>query len=184
MATPVVTVHLDSDPFAKEPANASEFYLAVGRYLAVWGNLESHFNSALLILINAPGAKALITHPRQSAPVSFTDKSRAWRRVVSHLPTAAPFKAAALNFVTDFMAATRDRSTLIHSGWEKFVPGEVPTMKLSSLRWNNGVTQLYTATVSVENLKTMLDTASRLNKQLAQITLRFDALTPPHKPSS
>src|SRR5262245_25462663 len=47
MATPIAKMRMYDDPFLLDPNNANDFYLAAGRYMMVWGNLECHFNFAL-----------------------------------------------------------------------------------------------------------------------------------------
>ena len=170
MSVPVAKIRMFDDPFLLDPSNANDFYLAAGRYMMVWGNLECHFNYALFFMMSMRGARVLLNHVKQETPASLKVKAEAWKRIVGRHPALSPIKQDALQFVCELLDASQKRNDLIHSAWEDFVSSEPLVIRMENMSWKGGKAGIVINHVAIEQIEEMTTVASKLNTRLTAIT--------------
>ena len=174
------------DTFLSDPPAATELYEATGRYVRVWGMLESNFNATLLALLHHPEVREIWNEERErGGPISFKKRIALWRRLVK-APTFASIKENALDFARILGDANIDRNDLLHKGWQDFVDSEKLSFEATSWRFEDGRIRSQVRIFELNEIKDMTKRANALIGYLATITVSVVAAypQPPDTPRS
>jgi hypothetical protein len=122
-----ITAH--STPHYADPADAYQFYAALGMLSVAWGRLEGHVIGNLLTIMSLLGA------PKTPSLFRWSQRLKLWRKGFSSLPGLQAHNDRAVAFMESIVAAAKFRNFAAHAIWQEFEPNAVePTMTARSIR--------------------------------------------------
>jgi len=89
-------------------------YIAVGRAVIIWSNLEQNFGNLVARLYYSHGGAALHKEPL----FGLKRKIEFWNECFRKLPALAPHQRAALAFSRGLVEAKGQRDVLLHFAWD------------------------------------------------------------------
>ena len=168
-----VTAH--STPHHTDPADANEFYGALGMLTVAWGRLEGHVIGNLLTIMNFPEVA-----PSRPLPFAWDSRLDLWKKGFSLVPALRPHKDRAVLVMKSIIEEAEDRNFASHAVWDEFVPGSTePTIEARNIRPGKGVVNVTDVRVTLSMLKSALAAANRLNLTMSEFTALLSSLRPP-----
>jgi hypothetical protein len=163
----VVRITAHNTPSHTDPADASQFYAALGMLSVAWGRLEGHLTGNLLTITN------LLKVPPERLPFRWDERMKLWSEGFS-LPALQAYKDRAVSYMKSVIAAAEDRNFAAHAIWDSFVQhASEPTMTARSIKAKAG----YPNTINVDDrritlsmVKEALEECNRLNREMGQFT--------------
>jgi hypothetical protein len=175
-----VTAH--NTPDHTDPADANEFYAALGMLTVAWGRLEGHVVGNLLTIMNF----SEVTPPK-SLPFQWQDRLKFWTQGFSLVPALRPHQDRAVTFMKSIAEEAEDRNFVSHMVWGRFVQGSAePTIDARNIRSRksapNGI-DVRDFRITLSMLKDALAIANRLNSEMTEFTQLLNA-SAPHPPGA
>jgi hypothetical protein len=165
-------------PHHTDPANANEFYAALGMLIVAWGRFEGHVIGNLLTVMNCP---ELV--PSGPLPFQWEGRKKLWAKAFSVVPALQPHRDRAVRFMNSIIEEVVDRNFVSHSVWDEFVPGaEEPTIDARNIKARKGAQPLIDVgdfRITLTILKSALANANRLNSEMSEFTRLISRLRPP-----
>lgn len=158
-------ITVKSTPFIDDPANASEYYAALGRALFLWGRFENCFVNALMIIRNLPEAK----HLDGEFPVSWKRRAELWRRAFKELPRLGAHREKALALIRDAMEAQRVRVIFFHGDWQEFTATDPLTAKVIMTTHKKDKVTFTTYQASLAQIEEFCRECDALNVRLLEL---------------
>jgi hypothetical protein len=172
-----VRIAAHNTPHHTDPANAVEFYAALGMLTVAWGRLEGHVIGNLLTIMSLLG-----TVPRKPLPLRWDDRLDLWKKGFS-LPALEPHGDRAVPFMRSIIEAAGDRNYAAHTAWDEFVPvAAEPTIDARSIKAKKGVpneVEVIDVRVTLSMIKRALADCNRLNSEMTEFTRLLSSLRPP-----
>jgi hypothetical protein len=176
-----ITAH--NTPHHTDPANANEFYAALGMLTVAWGRLEGHVIGDLLTIMNFPEVA-----PSGPLPLVWERRLDLWTKGFSLVPALLPHKDRAVLFMKSIIDEVVDRNFVSHAVWDEFVPGATePTIDARAIRPRKrtpDVIEIGDQRVTLTMLKSALVVANRLNLEMTEFTRLLNFLRPPPSATS
>jgi hypothetical protein len=135
-----VLLHLTAHytPHHTDPANANEFYAALGMLIVAWGRLEGHVIGNLLTIMNCPELE-----PSGPLPFQWETRLRLWTQAFSLVPVLQPHRERAVLFMSSIIEEVVDRNFISHAVWDEFVPWATePTIEARNIKARKGTPSL------------------------------------------
>ena len=164
-AKKTLQITVKSTPFIDDPANASEFYAALGRALFLWGRFENCFVNALMIIRNMPEAQ----HLDAEFPVSWKRRAELWRRAFKDLPRLHQYRDKANALIRDAMEAQRVRVIFFHGDWQEFTSSDPLTAKVIMTTHKKDKVTFATYTASLAQIEDFASECDALNIRLLEL---------------
>jgi hypothetical protein len=164
-----VGVIFKDQPFAEDPRMAAVYYAAVGRLLMLWGRLERHVDTLLLLAASLPEAASLRERMPDAVPVSMKLKAATWRRAFAGIERLAPWRDEAETLISDILTAHGDRVAVVHSSWQGFVSEDPLTVEMTHHKHGRDRIHRSTYRVTLPDLIQMQSNAHTLNKRLLPV---------------
>ena len=161
-----VSFTIKSVPFMGDPEGADRFYAAAGRFLRLWGRLETQLDFMLGVIASLPEWQAPPKWPVEGVPASMRLKADMWRIAFKGMPPLAPQRDTALRFMSDMMDTNQDRAVIVHSIWESFTSPEPLTVKMVSRRRKGRTIFVDTRFVTLDQIEKVITDADSLNTRL------------------
>jgi hypothetical protein len=166
-------VPVEATPSLNDPANADEFYRALGIAMVAWGRLEGHFISGLLLIIN------IRDHDNEGArlPMKWERQAELWNSAFEKMHALKPLQDEAHDFLKQMNELTQIRNAFSHALWEKFFAEPPIGMSFKSVRPKPGTGDTILVRVGGMTANGLLEFAQRageLNFKLVRLT---DALS-------
>ncbi len=126
----VIRVYTEMTPSPTDPANAGEFYKALGTAIVAFGRLEGHFAALLLTVLN------VATDPRigRKFPMAPMERGRIWRLAFKTTNGLQPQAEAAEAFISGMENLAEHRNNIDHGLWEFFRPEPPLSIDLVTMR--------------------------------------------------
>jgi hypothetical protein len=176
-----VTAH--STPHHTDPADANEFYGALGMLTVAWGRLEGHVIGNLLTIMNFPEVA-----PSRPLPFAWDSRLDLWKKGFSLVPALRPHKDRAVLVMKSIIEEADDRNFASHAVWDEFVPeSREPTIEARNIRSRKGtpgIIDVRDVRVTLTMLKSALMVANRLNLEMTEFTRLLNFLRPPPSATS
>ena len=171
-----ITAH--NTPHYTDPANAGEFYAALGMLSVAWGRLEGHIIGNLLTIMNLLG-----TASQKPLPFRWEERLTLWKKGFSSRPSLQIHKERAVVFMKSIMDAANDRNFAAHAVWEGFVPdaGE-PTMTARAIRAKKdcpNIVEVDDRRITLSMINRALVECNRLNLEMTEFTKLLGPVKPP-----
>jgi hypothetical protein len=112
-----VRIAAHNTPHHTDPADAVEFYAALGMLTVAWGRLEGHVIGNLLTIMSLLG-----TTPQKPLPFRWAERLDLWKKGFSLLPALKPHSGRAVLFMKSIIEAANDRNYAAHTAWDQFIP--------------------------------------------------------------
>ncbi len=112
--TPLNEITLAALAAEGETESQLRAYVAVGRAVMVWGNLEQNFSNLVARIYHDHGGAVLRPEP----PFALKRKIEFWNECFRTLAPLAAHQKAALKFSRDFAEAKKQRDDLLHFAWD------------------------------------------------------------------
>jgi hypothetical protein len=176
MSTSVrITAH--DTPHHTDPADAGEFYGALGMLSVAWGRLEGHLTGNLLTMMN------LLTLPLERLPSRWDERLNMWAEGFS-LPVLQTHKDRAIVFLHSVIGAATDRNFAAHAIWDSFVSNGIgePAMTARAIKARKGhrnTVEVDDRLITLSMIKKALDECNRLNQEMAEFTNLIGSVAPP-----
>jgi hypothetical protein len=133
MAAHIVTIKAPNTPNDTDPANASEFYAALGMLSVAWGRLEGHVIGNLLPIT------ALLEDAE--FPLKWNNRLKLWKRAFSSVPALQQYQDRAISLMKSIIEEAENRNFAAHAVWEDFERDAAePTMTARAIRPKGGRT--------------------------------------------
>jgi hypothetical protein len=173
-----VRIPAHETPHGTDPANAGEFYAALGMLSVAWGRLEGHITGNLLTIMNLLG-----TAPQEPLPFRWDKRLTLWRKGFSSMPSLEIHKERAIVLMKSIMDAANDRNFAAHAVWDEFVSdaGE-PTMTARSLKAKKGcrnIIEVDDRRITLSMVNRALVECNRLNLEMTEFTKLLSLIKPP-----
>jgi hypothetical protein len=173
-----VRIAAHNTPHGTDPADAGEFYAALGMLSVAWGRLEGHIMGNLLTIMNLLG-----TAPQKPLPLRWEERLTLWKKGFSSMPSLQIHKERAVVFMKSIMDAATDRNFAAHAVWEEFVSdAEEPTMTARALRAKKGcpnIIEVDDRRITLSMVKRALVECNWLNLEMIEFTKLLSLLKPP-----
>jgi hypothetical protein len=171
-----VRIPAHNTPHHTDPADAGEFYAALGMLSVAWGRLEGHLTGNLLTMMN------LLTPPIDRLPFRWDERLKMWTQGFS-LPVLQTHKERAIAFLNSVINAATDRNFAAHAIWDSFVPHErEPAMVARAIRAKKGhpdIVEVDDRLITLSMIKGALDECNRLNREMVEFTNLIGSVAPP-----
>ena len=172
-----LSLAIKSVPFMGDPEGADTFYAAAGRFLRLWGRLETHLDFWLSVIANLPEWQAPPKWPVEGVPAAMKRKAEMWRLAFRGMPPLAPQRDTALWFISDMMDTNQDRAVIVHSIWESFTASDPLTVKMVRRRRKGRTVVTETGFITLAQIEQATFEADRLNTHLIPLGLFLARLT-------
>jgi len=163
-------------PHHTDPADAHEFYAALGMLTVAWGRLEGHVIGNLLTLTNLPEMASASKAP----PFQWDARLKMWTQAFSLVPALQPHLGRAELLMQSIIEEVADRNFVSHAAWDEFVPGATePSIDARNIKRNgNSLIDVGDVRVTLTMLKKILAAANRLNLEMTEFTVLINWLRP------
>lgn len=170
-----VTAH--NTPHYADPADASQFYAALGMLSVAWGRLEGHVIGNLLTITSLLGAA-----PKEPSLFRWDQRMKLWRKGFSSLPGLKAHEVRAVAFMSSIRTAAQDRNFAAHAIWQEFEPNAAePTMTARAIRdKTNGpnMIEVDDRRITLSMVNEALAECNRLNIGIVEFTNHIQSLRP------
>ena len=157
---------IKSAPFMHDPDGADRFYAAVGRFLRLWGRLETQLDFMLGVIAGLPEWRAPPKGPVEGVPAAMKRKAEMWRLAFKSMAPLAPKRDAALRVMSEMMDTNQDRAIIVHSIWEGFTASDPLTVKMVRRRRKGRTIFVDTRFVTLDQIEKVITDADSLNTRL------------------
>ena len=169
----VISTCFESVPSPNDPANANEFYEALGIATIAWGRLEGNFNNVFVMVLN------IADDPRVGNRLYIKrDKvSEIWTLAFEITPILEPFKHQAKAFLSSMEELSNMRDMLSHGLWGPWVSDSPLTMSIAKLKPRDSIDGMWYSKgqFSVNEIRWFIGQINHLNSTLYYLS---DRLTP------
>lgn len=176
----VLNVQIETTPSPSDPADADQFYRALGMSVMACSRLEGQFNLCLLLLMNMPGANV-----GYILPIAWGKRAELCRKALKNASwLATPLGAEFKPLITEIVDFMQHRHTVIHPLWERFVssdPLTVATIHLKPIKGTTDKIQVMRGRIPITMLDEIRTTANQLNAKLLPIVQLLCSLRRPPK---